>query len=83
MKENAEDKLDENKDELDAYLFRYIDRFGENFPTCFVMGMGDEEMIGTIGHKQNDGHDSVIQAEHTAKGRRDDAIAGDGAWQCA
>ena len=48
MKENAEDKLDENKDELDAYLFRYIDRFGENFPTCFVMGMGDEEMIGTI-----------------------------------
>lgn len=48
MKENDEDTLDENKDALDDYLFRYIDRFGENFPTCCVRGMDDEEMIETI-----------------------------------
>ena len=42
---------------------------------------GTREQV--IGHKQDDGHDGVIQAEHTAKGRRDDAVAGDGARQRA
>ena len=36
-----------------------------------------------VDHKQDHGDDGVIQAEHAAKGRRDDAIAGDGARQCA
>ena len=36
-----------------------------------------------VGHKEDDGHDGVIQAEHAAKGRRDNTVAGDGARQCA
>ena len=36
-----------------------------------------------VGHKQDDGHDGVIQAEHTAEGRCDDAVSGDGARQRA